>query len=92
MELEIGKTYITKGIKRTITRIVNNRVYYIKDNNEYDTAIHIFEHNYLNKNKPLDKAFKELDKQICTHRNIREDRFFSMMVYKTCKDCGTNLN
>lgn len=42
--------------------------------------------------KPLDKAFKELDKKICSHRNIREDRFFSAMVYKTCKDCGQALN
>lgn len=28
----------------------------------------------------------------CKHLNIREDRFFSAMVYKTCKDCGASLN
>lgn len=28
----------------------------------------------------------------CSHRNIREDRYFSAMVYKTCKDCGKTLN
>lgn len=42
--------------------------------------------------KPLDKAFKTLDKTYCKHTNIREDRFFSAMVYKTCKDCGKSLN
>jgi len=28
----------------------------------------------------------------CQHTNIREDRFFSAAVYKTCKDCGATLN
>lgn len=42
--------------------------------------------------KPIDQAFKELDKKICSHHNIREDRYFSAMVYKTCKDCGKPLN
>ena len=42
--------------------------------------------------KPLDRAFKELDKKLCSHQNIREDRYFSAMVYKTCKDCGEPLN
>lgn len=28
----------------------------------------------------------------CRHTNIREDKFFSAQVYKTCKDCGQALN
>lgn len=42
--------------------------------------------------KPLDQSVKQLDIQLCSHRNIREDRYFSAMVYKTCKDCGQALN
>lgn len=44
------------------------------------------------KETDLDLAFNEVDKVICSHYNIREDRFFSAMVYKTCKDCGKTLN
>jgi hypothetical protein len=48
--------------------------------------------NYTLIEKPLDQAFKTLDKQLCTHKNIRTDQFFTAMVYKTCKDCGKPLN
>lgn len=44
------------------------------------------------KEKPLDKAMKQLDKEYCTHKNVRRDHYFSAMVYLTCKDCGKALN
>jgi len=48
--------------------------------------------NFTLKLKPLDKAMKELDKQFCTHKNIRRDMYFSAAVYLTCKDCGKPMN
>lgn len=41
--------------------------------------------------EPLTSVAEKSNKH-CTHKNIREDRFFSAMVYQTCKDCGKTLN
>jgi hypothetical protein len=46
----------------------------------------------LKGSKPLDQAIQKLDKVYCTHKNIAEERYFSAMMYRTCKDCGHKLN
>ena len=92
-----GKTYVDiRGMKRYVVKIDSTHVYYYLGHSKG-----VLRHKTLdsfrmtcmgNTNKPLDEAFKQLDKQLCSHRNIREDRFFSAMVYRTCKDCGKPLN
>jgi hypothetical protein len=96
MDLEIGKTYTdSKKNTRKITDISKDGrvVYYVKNNRPIVQSASVASFRlYAEMGKPLDQAFKELDKKLCSHRNIREDRFFSAMVYKTCKDCGQALN
>lgn len=98
MILEVGKTYENLGSKRTIVNIekhpIENIIFYKKDFNSVisKTTESFFLKYFANNFKPLDQAFKELDKKICSHHNVREDRFFSIQVYRTCKDCGKALN
>ena len=47
--------------------------------------------NYNSEPKPLDKAFKTLDKIYCQHKNIVKDTWFNSRVYKHCKDCGAAI-
>lgn len=95
---EAGKTYIdSKGNSRTVTKIYRNNVYYTKNltTHEQGCYLNVFIKAYMGDNhesKPLDQAFKQLDKQLCRHHNVRKDHFFSAMVYLTCKDCGKPLN
>ncbi len=49
-------------------------------------------YKFVGSTKPLDKAFKELDKQFCIHKNVRRDIFFTSKVFLTCSDCGKALN
>lgn len=67
------------------TRLEDFIKHYMPEDNRYKVEYHA-------QCKPLDQAFKQLDKQYCRHTNVREDRFFSAMVYRTCKDCGKALN
>lgn len=102
---EVGKTYIDdRGNSRHVVKVTSSYVDYHKNGRPlYNRcSLRSFVDHYMNRDKnpcaeifldkPLDKAFKELDKKLCSHRNIREDRYFSAMVYKTCKDCGKALN
>lgn len=47
---------------------------------------------YKIKEKPLDQAFKTLDKIYCQHKNIVKDTWFNSRVYKHCKDCGAAID
>lgn len=51
-----------------------------------------YEYELDSTEKPLDKAFKELDKIYCSHKNVRKDSFFSARIYLTCRDCGKSLD
>lgn len=93
-----------KNIKNNIIRIhtiSGNRVelFWGEINNNIIRSLptvisHLNHHEYKvsNKEKPLDKAFKELDKIYCSHKNTRRDMFFSSRVYLTCNDCGKALD
>ena len=105
---EKGKTYHKLGSDRTIVDIetvrdvrgVNRQVvFYTKNMSSLVRKIPMdyFIQHYMPEEKPLDKAFKQLDQIFikdtsCKHTNIRKDHFFSAMVYLTCKDCGKPLN
>lgn len=101
---EAGKTYTKMGSNRTVVDIElkpigqTSWVFYTKDKSSLvrKCPLEHFQVYYMSKEKPLDKAFKEMDKEIfiktCQHTNIRKDYFFSGMMYLTCKDCGKPLN
>lgn len=100
-ELKVGMEFESSehNFVLNIIEVTNSSVTYGIIGSAYTSTLphsHFIEglkdNNWHIKSKPLDKAFKELDKQLCSHKNIREDRFFSAMVYKTCKDCGKPLN
>ena len=44
------------------------------------------------KEKPLDKAMKQLDKQFCLHKNVKRDTWFTARIFEHCADCGKALN
>ncbi len=82
-----------------ITRITEDFVYY--DFNHYTKEMCLPLNQFLGIinhdgwtiiSKPLDQAFKELDKQLCRHKNTRKDIFFTAKVFITCVDCGQPLN
>lgn len=100
-QIDLKPGMVFKSNKKTHTMIINEvndtTVRYSINNRKYraeTSFVHQFllQSNWQYEGKELDLAFKELDRKICSHRNIREDRFFSAMVYKTCKDCGATLN
>ena len=80
-----------------ITGISGGRVTYeYEDKNSATRDVSSFLALFSYVEKPLDKFnreyLSEIPKPKCKHTNIREDRFFSAMVYRTCKDCGEPLN
>lgn len=94
---EVGKTYTdASGNTRHVVKVTSSYVDYHKNGRPLYNRMSLTSFSRLmgneSKHKPLDQAFKELDKKLCSHRNVREDRFFSAMVYRTCKDCGKALN
>ena len=97
---EVGRIYITSGIKRQVCKIMGDRVYYYKayEDKPFDftrtqaMAVCNFTRSFCFQDKPLDHAFKILDKQLCNHKNTKREHFFSAKVYITCVDCGQPLN
>jgi hypothetical protein len=93
---EVGKVYKSLGSERRVVEITKNSwgrevVHYTKNGSAMVRRVPLeaFMREYMGNNiKPLDQAFKELDKQLCSHRNIIHDKWFTSKVFKHCKDCG----
>jgi hypothetical protein len=58
------------------------------DGVEFHTSIAAMAHHLHLK---VENTFKR-EYNTCLHSNVQSDRFFSAKIYKTCKDCGANLN
>jgi uncharacterized protein YaaQ len=91
IEPKVGEVYVNRRhseIEYEITRVEGDKVFLKTGNTTFDAYTEA-----LNRVATL-KIENTISKPMlhCVHRNVQSDRFFSAKIYKTCKDCGANLN